>query len=224
MPDNDIDYSQSNNSGFIQDLTLINLGRSGLANQINSIQRQNQEIIEDNQELQAEIAEKEKKAKVAQKQAKDLDFEVTDLEQTVRILRQEVHRLNSLFTQPLAEIAKNHPGFAKLYEDQMLKLGQWMVSEKAFKEVSLELGKNQGLSIPEIMEKVAIKQSDVLNNRNDPYNNTNITGSQVITPERAEKLKEVMLGQIPNKEQAIANIQRSQSQTTKPSTTNTLSR
>jgi uncharacterized small protein (DUF1192 family) len=226
MPENDTDYYQqpTRSGGLLHDLALMNWARSGVVNDLNNVQRQNKEIVEDNQELQSEVEQQQKKAKRAQQEADDLDLEVTHLSQTVKILRDEVQRLNELFNQPLSEIAKQHPGFAKLYEEQMLKLGEWMVSEKAFKEVAIELGHNQGLSSEQILKKVSMKEADVLNNRNNPAHNTNIKGSKVITPERAEKLKETMLGQIPNKEQAMANIQNRQSQFAKPSATNKLSR
>jgi uncharacterized small protein (DUF1192 family) len=216
MDNNDNDYSQHNRSTgptLVQDLALMNWARSGVNRQLNNVEQEKQEVAEKNEKLQANLAQEQRRAKAVVNKANDLEFEVGDLENTIAILRNEVARLNGLLNKPLAEISQEHSGFAKNYEAQMETMAEWMVSQKSFKELAIELGTKNGLSIDDVIKQATVKKLDVLDNKNEESHNTNIQGSTIVTPERVEKLRVKYSNQPPSKEQVLGNIKNIQEQT-----------
>lgn len=197
MTDNDNGYSTQTNrgSGLLHDLNLMNLARTGVLRDLSSSEQKNQEISKANEELEASLAEEQRRAKAIQNKSSSLEFEVDDLEQSISILQKEVLRLNNLLNQPLVEIAKQHSGFAKNYEEQIEILTEWMVSQKAYKELSIEFGLQKGLSLEDIISQGKKKEIDVLDSKNDSGHNTNANMSKTISP-RINKLKEKHLENI----------------------------
>jgi hypothetical protein len=78
-------------------------------------------------------------------------------------------------------------------ESQMVLLADWMVSQKAFKELAIQYGLNQGLSIEEVLTQGKKKELDVLDSKHDAAHNTNANNSSVIKP-RISHLKEKIVG------------------------------
>lgn len=197
MTDNDNGYSTQTNrgSGLLHDLNLMNLARTGVLRDLNSSEQKNQEISKANEELEASLAEEQRRAKAIQNKSSSLEFEVDDLEQSISILQKEVLRLNNLLNQPLVEIAKQHSGFAKKYEEQIEILTEWMVSQKGYKELAIEFGLEKGLSLEDIISQGKKKEIDVLDSKNDSNHNTNANLSKTISP-RINKLKEKHLANI----------------------------
>jgi hypothetical protein len=79
-------------------------------------------------------------------------------------------------------------------ESQMLLLADWMVSQKAFKELSIQYGLMQGLSVEEVLIQGKKKELDVLESKHDVAHNTNADNSSVIKP-RINQLKEKIISQ-----------------------------
>lgn len=104
---------------------------------------------------------------------KDVSLEGLDIEQTryVHALENEV----SLLTHHLDDIRNN--------------LAKWMLSQKAFKELAIQLGEKQGISLEEIMEKTIELKLDVLENRNVQSHGTNAKDS-IFLKYKAEELKQ----------------------------------
>lgn len=107
---------------------------------------------------------------------KDLSLErefSNNLIEKVNELNEEVNFYKNLLTKPMEEIAENNEDFKKTYQLQMSIMTNWMVSQKAFKEIAINLGKEKGMTVQEISELGIEKKLDVINDSNNPEHNTN---------------------------------------------------
>ena len=102
--------------------------------------------------------------------------------------KEEAEYYKKLLAKPMAEIAEENHDFKNAYETQMELLADWMVSQKAFKELAIQFGIEKGLTPNEVIEMGKNKEIDVLENNHDVSHNTNVGDSVYIGP-RAEKLK-----------------------------------
>ena len=102
--------------------------------------------------------------------------------------KEEAEYYQKLLTKPMAEIAQANRSFKETYEAQMDLLAEWMVSQKAFKELAIQFGIEKGLTSDEVIKIGLDKKIDVLENRHDVSHNTNVGDSVYIGP-RVEKLK-----------------------------------
>ena len=78
-----------------------------------------------------------------------------------------------LLCKPMLEIAHQNGDFKQTYEKQMEIMADWMVSQKAFKELAIEFGFDDGLQPEEVIQMGKEKKIDVINNNNDPSHKTN---------------------------------------------------
>ena len=111
-----------------------------------------------------------------------------ELFQAVMKYKEEAEYYQKLLTKPMAEIAQANRSFKETYEAQMDLLAEWMVSQKAFKELAIQFGIEKGLTSDEVIKMGRDKEIDVLENRHDVSHNTNVGDSVYIGP-RVEKLK-----------------------------------
>lgn len=111
-----------------------------------------------------------------------------ELFQAVIKYKEEAEYYQKLLTKPMAEIAQANRSFKETYEAQMDLLAEWMVSQKAFKELAIQFGIEKGLTSDEVIKMGLDKKIDVLENRHDVSHNTNVGDSVYIGP-RVEKLK-----------------------------------
>ena len=111
-----------------------------------------------------------------------------ELFQAVMKYKEEAEYYQKLLTKPMAEIAQANRSFKETYEAQMDLLAEWMVSQKAFKELAIQFGIEKGLTSDEVIKMGLDKKIDVLENRHDVSHNTNVGDSVYIGP-RVEKLK-----------------------------------
>ena len=102
--------------------------------------------------------------------------------------KEEAEYYQKLLAKPMAEIAQANRSFKETYEAQMELLADWMVSQKAFKELAIQFGIEKGLTPTEVMQMGLNKKIDVLENRHDINHNTNVGDSVYIGP-RVDKLK-----------------------------------
>ena len=89
----------------------------------------------------------------------------------------------------MLEIAQQNGNFKQTYEKQMLLMADWMVSQKAFKELAIEFGFDDGLQPDEVIKMGLDKEIDVLNNKHDPSHKSNSTDGNVIAPHRDKLIK-----------------------------------
>ena len=102
--------------------------------------------------------------------------------------KEEAEYYKKLLAKPMAEIAQANRSFKETYEKQMELLADWMVSQKAFKELAIQFGIEKGLTPNEVIQMGLNKKIDVLENRHDINHNTNVGDSVYIGP-RVDKLK-----------------------------------
>lgn len=62
----------------------------------------------------------------------------------------ELQEYDELLARPMKEIAERHGAFRETYEKQQLLLAEWIISQKAFKELASKYGEKLGLSNEEI--------------------------------------------------------------------------
>lgn len=104
-------------------------------------------------------------------------------------LLEENKYYKSLLCKPMLEIAEASGDFKKTYEEQMAFIADWMVSQKAFKELAIELGEKQGMTPEEVIEMGLDKKIDVLEDRHDPKHNTNAGDGNTIAPRKAKLIE-----------------------------------
>ena len=115
-----------------------------------------------------------------------------ELFQAAMKYKEEAEYYQKLLTKPMAEIAQANRSFKETYETQMELLADWMVSQKAFKELAIQFGIEKGLTTNEVIEMGKNKEIDVLENRHDISHNTNVGDSVYIGP-RVGRLKDKLI-------------------------------
>lgn len=109
-----------------------------------------------------------------------------------RIAKKELDSLKLhyqlLLAKPMHQIAELSGDFRKTYEAQQLLMAEWMVSQKAFKELAIQYGTKAGKTADEIMQEGLEKEIDVLESKHNPEHNTNSNNSSIIRP-RVDALK-----------------------------------
>ena len=96
-----------------------------------------------------------------------------ELFQAVMKYKEEAEYYQKLLTKPMAEIAQANRSFKETYEKQMELLADWMVSQKAFKELAIQFGIEKGLNPDQIREMGQAKKIDVLNDAHNESHKTN---------------------------------------------------
>ncbi len=96
----------------------------------------------------------------------------------------------ALLSGPFQEIAKKNGDFKQTYEQQMEMMADWMVSQKAFKELAIEFGFDaHGYTPDQVIEMGKDKKIDVLEDKHNPSHRTNAGDAHEIIPLK-EKLSE----------------------------------
>ena len=111
-----------------------------------------------------------------------------ELFQAVMKYKEEAEYYQKLLAKPMAEIAHANRSFKETYEKQMELLADWMVSQKAFKELAIQFGIEKGLTPTEVIQMGLNKNIDVLESNNETSHNTNANNSSIIKP-HIDKLK-----------------------------------
>lgn len=83
----------------------------------------------------------------------------------------EAEFYKNLLSKPMAEIAEHNNNFKTAYETQRELMASWIVSQKAFKEVAIDLGIESGKTKEEVIEMAKEAKGDVLNNETEHGNN-----------------------------------------------------
>ena len=96
---------------------------------------------------------------------------------STQIREEESQKYESLLAQPMHIIAQQNEKFKETYEEQQTLLADWMVSQKAFKELAIQFGADKGLQPNEVIEMGLDKKVDVLENNHDASHKTNFSDS-----------------------------------------------
>lgn len=97
-----------------------------------------------------------------------------------------------LLCKPMHEIAQKNGKFQETYEAQMTLMANWMVSQKAFKELAIEFGLEKGQSAEETIQQGFAKKIDVLENKHNPSHNTIVGDSPIIGPRRQKLIDKII--------------------------------
>lgn len=176
-------------SGFVDGLKLIGQRAINIS-QIEQITDQKEYILEletqiknlrrENYNLKENIkqSEKPKKTKFDFVDQEILDgLSMNEMIGVKAATRKIQHEYESLLAQPMHIIAQQNEKFKETYEEQQTLLADWMVSQKAFKELAIQFGAEKGLQPSEVIEMGLDKEIDVLENKNDSSHKTNFSDS-----------------------------------------------
>lgn len=108
--------------------------------------------------------------------SREVDFAESQLRNTKKELeriKEERDEFENLLCRPMHEIAKYNSDFRKTYNIQQKMIANWMVSQKAFKELAIQFGLEKGMTPDEVIEKEKAVRADVLNNKNPENHGTN---------------------------------------------------
>lgn len=158
---------------------------------LNQQKTETEEALKRNAELDEKLGKEQKKSNEA---IADLEGDIHTLQndylellKTAVRLKNENDAYRSLLSAPFAEIAEKDANFKAAYEQQMELMADWMVSQKAFKELAIEFGLDKGYSPEQVIEMGRDKEIDVLEDRHNPDHNTNAGDGNTIAPKK-EKL------------------------------------
>lgn len=129
----------------------------------------------DNLQREKEKNRKENEAKAEQQQREQ--FQSTNnlhyLNHKISEQEKEIEYYKSLLTKPMLEIAKLNGEFEKTYDEQQTILGEWMVSQRAFKELAIKLGIEVGRTKEDVINEGMDTKAKVLNNQTEHGNDFN---------------------------------------------------
>jgi hypothetical protein len=93
-------------------------------------------------------------------------------------LHAQIRNYKELLSKPMEEIAAANGDFKATFEKQQEIIADWIVSQKAFRELAYEFGEKLGLSQDEVRAQVKDKKKDVLNNTTKYGNNASSSINQ----------------------------------------------
>lgn len=130
-----------------------NYWRNQSSTEADKLQREKEKNRKDN-EAQAEQQKREQSRNTSN---------VNYLQAKLNDAEKEIEYYKSLLTKPMHEIATLNGDFKKTYQEQQTILAEWMVSQRAFKELVIQLGIEAGRTKEDIVEEAIATKTKVLN-------------------------------------------------------------
>lgn len=115
----------------------------------------------------------------------ELEVDLARAESKARSLNHEIAQANRTIEAQKLTLSQ----YVQKSKEQQEVLADWIVSQKAFKELAIQFGGQIGVDTEEVIEMGLDKKIEVLENKNNPSHRTNADGSQFVT-NLSEKLKE----------------------------------
>ena len=138
--------------------------------------------------LRSVVIEQMKGAAIADGSISRLKRELAEEKEKSKKAEQEAEYYKNLLAQPMHLIAANNKDFKKTYELQQELLADWMVSQRAFRELAIEFGLPTGKTREEIInEGITTTEEKVLNNQTKHKNNAE---TSELMSKYSERLKE----------------------------------
>jgi hypothetical protein len=137
--------------------------------------------------LKQEIENSTKKNADLQKTIQSAKVANLSLGHQNQLLKQKIEYYEKLLAQPMQVIAEHNDDFKKTFEEQQTHLADWMVSQKAFKELAIQFGLEKELEPQDVIEMGLDKKIDVLEDKHEPSHNTNV-GDATLIGNRRDKL------------------------------------
>lgn len=101
----------------------------------------------------------------------DLIEENDELTEKNKKLEAENLFYKNLLTKPMNEIAALNGDFKETYQEQQTSLGEWIVSQRAFKEIAVKLGLQLDKNKEQVIKEGNEAEIKVLNNETEYGNN-----------------------------------------------------
>lgn len=124
--------------------------------------------------------EKEKNRKENEAQAEQQKREqsrntsnVNYLQAKLNDAEKEIEYYKSLLTKPMREIADQNQQFLETYHEQQTIIGAWILNQRAYKEIAIKIGLENGLTKDHIIAEANKAKEKVINNQTDYDNNFN---------------------------------------------------
>jgi hypothetical protein len=114
---------------------------------------------------------------------------VGELQEENARLQDEINMHKRLLCRPMEEIAAKNGNFAETYRLQQELIANWIVSQKAFKELAIEFGLEKGLTQEEVRKMGKEKEIKVLENAHNPLHQTNASDNSILNPLKDKYLK-----------------------------------
>lgn len=159
---------ENSNSGADHQLRNIALRQNNIE-QLKGLQLKDQMISD----LQREVSSLRNEISTLISENKKFKIENTELKRKLSIATDEAEEYSDLLCKPMQEIAARNGNFKETYEKQMEIMADWMVSQKAFKELSIQFGFEKGINKDETVKMAQSKRQGVLNQEHDTAHNTN---------------------------------------------------
>ena len=137
--------------------------------------------------LRSVVIEQMKGAAISDSQVKRLKNELAEQQEKTKKAEQETEYYKNLLSQPMYVIAANNNDFKKTYEIQQELLADWMVSQRAFKELAIGLGLSIGRTKEDVIAEGMANEVQVLNNQTKHGNNAE---DNTFINKYSERLKE----------------------------------
>ena len=102
-------------------------------------------------------------------------------------LHAQIRNYKALLSKPMEEIAAANGDFKATFEKQQEIIADWIVSQKAFRELAYEFGEKLGLSQDEIKSHARDARKKVITNQTNHDNNANENTGMNILVELTEK-------------------------------------
>ena len=156
--------------------TLQRLVNANLNNRITE-QIKTQNINLENQALSD--LELNKSREEANKSKEDVEFwrdSANIAKRKVKNLEEEVNFYKGLLAKPMIEIANQNENFKETYKLQQELLADWMVRQRAFKELAIDFGIQLGKNKEEIIKEGIDNENKVFENKTKHGNNLDSLG------------------------------------------------
>lgn len=139
-----------------------------------------------------ELSLEQTRREIAMNEAHHNALKVIELEIANRSKSTDVHILRDKLAQANRTIEAQKltlSQYVQKSKEQQEVLADWIVSQKAFKDLAIQFGGQIGVDTEEVIEMGLDKAIDVLENKNNPSHRTNADGSPLVA-NLSEKLKE----------------------------------
>lgn len=130
-------------------------------------------------------------ATILQQHIGTLTAEVSKLREELRQTKEQLEDYEYLLCKPMHEIARLNGDFKKTYEEQQTLFADWMISQKAFKELAIQFGFEKGLTAEDTIKKGIEMEIDVLEDKHNPKHNTNVGDSTIIGPRKDKLIQKI---------------------------------
>jgi len=128
---------------------------------------------------------------ILQKQLIEQSATIARLNDELRQAKEQVEDYEYLLCKPMQEIARLNSDFRKTYEEQQTTMAEWIVSQKAFKELAIQFGFENGKKAEDVIKEGFAKEIDVLEEKHNPKHNTNIGDSDIVRVRKDKLIQKI---------------------------------